>query len=147
VFPRNVQCAILDVQLNIEHYGCSRFTLHEIRPSTGSGRPEPVEGRFTFQKKEVQTMPADPNMKILVVDDMSAMRRIIKNIMKQLGCANVEGAENGQEALVKLRAGTFGFVISDWNMPVMTGIDLLRAIRADEKLKPIPVLMVTAEGE
>ncbi len=92
-------------------------------------------------------MPADPNMKILVVDDMSTMRRIVKNIMKQLGFANVEEAENGQEALVKLRAETFGFVISDWNMPVMTGIDMLRAIRADEKLKPIPVLMVTAEAQ
>ena len=92
-------------------------------------------------------MPADPNMKILVVDDMSTMRRIVKNIMKQLGFANVEEAENGQEALGKLRADTFGFVISDWNMPVMTGIDMLRAIRADEKLKPIPVLMVTAEAQ
>ena len=92
-------------------------------------------------------MPADPNMKILVVDDMSTMRRIVKNIMKQLGFANVEEAENGQDALDKLRADTFGFVISDWNMPVMTGIQLLRAIRADEKLKAIPVLMVTAEAQ
>ena len=92
-------------------------------------------------------MPADPNMKILVVDDMSTMRRIVKNIMKQLGFANVEEAENGQDALDKLRADTFGFVISDWNMPVMTGIDLLRAIRADEKLKALPVLMVTAEAQ
>ena len=92
-------------------------------------------------------MPADPNMKILVVDDMSTMRRIVKNIMKQLGFANVEEAENGQDALDKLRAESFGFVISDWNMPVMTGIDLLRAIRADDKLKAIPVLMVTAEAQ
>ena len=92
-------------------------------------------------------MPADPNMKILVVDDMSTMRRIVKNIMKQLGFANVEEAENGQDALEKLRASSFGFVISDWNMPVMTGIDLLRAIRADGTLKTIPVLMVTAEAQ
>ncbi len=92
-------------------------------------------------------MPADPNMKILVVDDMSTMRRIVKNIMKQLGFANVDEAENGQDALDKLRADSFGFVISDWNMPVMTGIDLLRAIRADDKLKGIPVLMVTAEAQ
>jgi len=92
-------------------------------------------------------MPADPNMKILVVDDMSTMRRIVKNIMKQLGFANVEEAENGVDALSKLRAESFGFVISDWNMPVMTGIDLLRAIRADDKLKTIPVLMVTAEAQ
>ncbi len=92
-------------------------------------------------------MPADPNMKILVVDDMSTMRRIVKNILKQLGFANLEEAENGQEALTKLRAERYGFVVSDWNMPVMAGIDLLRAIRADETLKHIPVLMVTAEGQ
>ena len=63
-------------------------------------------------------MPADPNMKIFVVDDMSTMRRIVKNIMQQLGFSNVEEAENGQEALNKLKAESFGFVISDWNMPV-----------------------------
>jgi two-component system chemotaxis response regulator CheY len=111
-----------------------RFKLHEIR--------------FTFQeKKEVEIMPADPNIKILVVDDMSTMRRIVKNIMKQLGFANVEEAENGEEALIKLRAESFGFIISDWNMPVMTGIELLRAVRADDKLKAIPLLMVTAEAQ
>jgi len=92
-------------------------------------------------------MPADPNMRILVVDDMSTMRRIVKNILKQLGFSNMEEAENGQEGLQKLRSETYGFVVSDWNMPVMTGIDMLRAIRADEKLKHIPVLMVTAEAQ
>ncbi len=92
-------------------------------------------------------MPADLNMKILVVDDMSTMRRIVKNILKQLGFNNLEEAENGQEALTKLKADTYGFVVSDWNMPVMMGIDMLRAIRADEKLKAIPVLMVTAEAQ
>ncbi len=92
-------------------------------------------------------MPADPNMKILVVDDMSTMRRIVKNILKQLGFSNMEEAENGQEALTKLRADTYGFVVSDWNMPVMPGIEMLRNIRADEKLKHIPVLMVTAEAQ
>lgn len=92
-------------------------------------------------------MPADLNMKVLVVDDMSTMRRIMKNILKQLGFANMEEAENGQEALQKLRADTYGFVVSDWNMPVMPGIEMLRAIRADEKLKHIPVLMVTAEAQ
>ncbi|MEK7762125.1 MAG: chemotaxis response regulator CheY [Nitrospirota bacterium] len=86
-------------------------------------------------------------MKILVVDDMSTMRRIVKNILKQLGFSNMDEAENGQEALQKLRADTFGFVVSDWNMPVMPGIEMLRAIRADEKLKHIPVLMVTAEAQ
>lgn len=92
-------------------------------------------------------MPADPNMKILVVDDMSTMRRIVKNILKQLGFSNMEEAENGQEALQKLRTEPYGFVVSDWNMPVMPGIEMLRAIRADEKLKHIPVLMVTAEAQ
>ncbi len=92
-------------------------------------------------------MPADPSMKVLVVDDMVTMRRIVKNILKQLGFGNIDEAENGQEALQKLRAETFGFVVSDWNMPVMTGIDMLRAIRADDKLKAIPVLMVTAEAQ
>jgi two-component system, chemotaxis family, chemotaxis protein CheY len=92
-------------------------------------------------------MPADPNMKILVVDDMSTMRRIVKNILKQLGFNNLEEAENGQDALAKLHADTYGFVVSDWNMPVMMGIDMLRAIRADKKLKTIPVLMVTAEAQ
>jgi two-component system chemotaxis response regulator CheY len=92
-------------------------------------------------------MPADLNMKILVVDDMSTMRRIVKNILKQLGFSNMEEAENGQEALQKLRAEPFGFVVSDWNMPVMPGIEMLRAIRADENLKHIPVLMVTAEAQ
>jgi two-component system chemotaxis response regulator CheY len=92
-------------------------------------------------------MPADLSMKVLVVDDMVTMRRIVKNILKQLGFGNVDEAENGQEALQKLRADTFGFVVSDWNMPVMTGIDMLRAIWADETLKAIPVLMVTAEAQ
>ncbi len=92
-------------------------------------------------------MPADLNMKVLVVDDMSTMRRIVKNILKQLGFTNLEEAENGQDALGKLKAENYGFVVSDWNMPVMMGIDLLRAIRADEKLKHIPVLMVTAEAQ
>ena len=92
-------------------------------------------------------MPADPNMKILVVDDMSTMRRIVKNILKQLGFNNLEEAENGQDALTKLKADNYGFVVSDWNMPVMMGIDMLRAIRADDQLKKIPVSMVTAEAQ
>jgi two-component system chemotaxis response regulator CheY len=92
-------------------------------------------------------MPADLTMKVLVVDDMATMRRIVKNVLKQLGFSRVEEAENGAEALQKLRAETYGLVVSDWNMPVMTGIDMLRAIRSDEKLKSIPVLMVTAEAQ
>ena len=92
-------------------------------------------------------MPADPNMKILVVDDMVTMRRIVKNILRQLGFSNIDEAENGQEALQKLRSDTFGCVVSDWNMPVMTGIDMLRAIKADEKLKAIPVLILTGKAQ
>ncbi|HMS85427.1 MAG TPA: chemotaxis response regulator CheY [Nitrospira sp.] len=92
-------------------------------------------------------MPADPSMKILIVDDMVTMRRIVKNVLKQLGFSNIDEAENGQDGLQKLKSSKYDFVVSDWNMPVMTGIDMLRAIRADEQLKTIPVLMVTAEAQ
>lgn len=87
------------------------------------------------------------NTKFLVVDDFSTMRRIVRNLLKELGFNNVSEAEDGVEALAKLHADTFDFVVSDWNMPNMTGIELLRAIRADEKLKHLPVLMVTAEAK
>jgi two-component system, chemotaxis family, chemotaxis protein CheY len=87
------------------------------------------------------------NTRFLVVDDFSTMRRIVRNLLKELGFANVQEAEDGVEALKKLRADTFDFVVSDWNMPNMTGIELLKAIRADEKLKSLPVLMVTAEAK
>jgi len=90
---------------------------------------------------------ADPNMKILVVDDFSTMRRIVRNLLKELGFSNVHEAEDGVDALKKLRAETFEFVVSDWNMPNMTGIDLLREIRKDDALKHLPVLMVTAEAK
>jgi len=89
----------------------------------------------------------DANMKFLVVDDFSTMRRIVKNLLKELGFTNVQEAEDGVDALSKLRGGDFDFVVSDWNMPNMTGIDLLRAIRADATLKHLPVLMVTAEAK
>lgn len=85
--------------------------------------------------------------KFLVVDDFSTMRRIVRNLLKELGFTDVQEAEDGVDALAKLRAGDFEFVVSDWNMPNMTGIDLLRAIRADAKLKHLPVLMVTAEAK
>jgi two-component system chemotaxis response regulator CheY len=87
------------------------------------------------------------NMKFLVVDDFSTMRRIIRNLLKELGFTNVDEAEDGVAALAKLKGGGFEFVVSDWNMPNMTGIDLLRAIRADAELKHLPVLMVTAEAK
>lgn len=89
----------------------------------------------------------DRNMKILVVDDFSTMRRIIKNLLKELGFSNIEEADDGNTALPKLKQGDFDFLVTDWNMPGMTGIDLLRAVRKDEKLKNLPVLMVTAEAK
>ncbi|TCV90789.1 chemotaxis response regulator CheY [Sulfurirhabdus autotrophica] len=90
---------------------------------------------------------ADKNMKFLVVDDFSTMRRIVRNLLKELGFTNVDEAEDGVVALQKLRGGNFEFVVSDWNMPNMTGIELLRNIRADADLKSLPVLMVTAEAK
>ena len=90
---------------------------------------------------------ADPNMKFLVVDDFSTMRRIVRNLLKELGFTNVQEAEDGIEALKMLHGGNFDFVVSDWNMPNMSGIDMLRAIRADDELKHLPVLMVTAEAK
>ncbi len=87
------------------------------------------------------------NVKFLVVDDFATMRRILRNLLKELGYGNVDEAEDGVIALQKLRAQPFDFVVSDWNMPNMTGIELLRAIRADDQLKHLPVLMVTAEAK
>ena len=86
-------------------------------------------------------------MKILVVDDFSTMRRIIKNLLKDLGFSNIQEADDGSTALPMLQQGDFDFVVTDWNMPGMQGIDLLRAILADDKLKHLPVLMVTAEAK
>ncbi len=88
----------------------------------------------------------DQNMRILVVDDFSTMRRIIKNILKEIGYSNVDEADDGSTALEKLKGGNFDFVVTDWNMPNMPGIDLLKAIRQDPVLKSMPVLMVTAEA-
>ena len=90
---------------------------------------------------------ADQNMRFLVVDDFSTMRRIVRNLLKELGFTNVDEAEDGQVALHKLKNGQFEFVVTDWNMPNMTGIELLKAIRADAQLKHLPVLMVTAEAK
>ncbi|MDF3982083.1 chemotaxis response regulator CheY [Luteibacter sp. PPL201] len=90
----------------------------------------------------------DKNMKILVVDDFSTMRRIVRNLLVELGFTNtlIQEAEDGNAALALLRSQSFDLVVTDWNMPNMTGIDLLRAIRADANLKAMPVLMVTAEN-
>ncbi len=87
------------------------------------------------------------NIKILIVDDFSTMRRIEKNILRQLGFKNIDEAEDGQMALQKLKSDKYDLVITDWNMPKMSGLELLKAIRADEELKHIPVLMVTAEAK
>ncbi len=86
-------------------------------------------------------------MKFLVVDDFSTMRRIVRGLLKELGFLNVDEAEDGVVALAKLKSEAFDFVVSDWNMPNMTGIELLRAIRADAALAHLPVLMVTAEAK
>ncbi len=89
----------------------------------------------------------DKNMKILIVDDFSTMRRIIKNLLRDLGFTNTHEADDGLTALPILKNGDVQFLVTDWNMPGMTGIDLLRAVRADEKLSALPVLMVTAEAK
>lgn len=89
----------------------------------------------------------DKNLKFLVVDDFSTMRRIVRNLLKELGFVNVDEAEDGVVALRKLQDGDFDFVVSDWNMPNMDGLTMLQNVRANEALKNIPVLMVTAEAK
>jgi two-component system chemotaxis response regulator CheY len=87
------------------------------------------------------------DMKFLVVDDYSTMRRIIKNLLHDLGYANVTEADDGKTALPLLKNGSFDFLITDWNMPGMPGLDLLKAVRANDRLKKLPVLMLTAEAK
>jgi len=89
----------------------------------------------------------DPNMKILIVDDFSTMRRIIKNLLRDLGFTNTTEADDGLTALPMLQQGGFDFLVTDWNMPGMEGIELLKKVRADENLKTLPVLLVTAEAK
>ena len=86
-------------------------------------------------------------MKILIVDDFSTMRRIIKNLLRDLGYNNTSEADDGNTGLPMLQSGNFDFLITDWNMPGMTGLDLLKAVRADARLNNLPVLMVTAEAK
>jgi len=90
---------------------------------------------------------ANPNTKFLVVDDFSTMRRIVRNLLKELGYSNVDEAEDGVIALAKLKNGNFDFVVSDWNMPNMDGLTMLQSIRADPAIANLPVLMVTAEAK
>ena len=89
----------------------------------------------------------DKGMKILIVDDFSTMRRIIKNLLRELGFNNTMEADDGSTALPMLKSGNFDFLVTDWNMPNMEGIELLRQVRADPALKSLPVLMVTAEAK
>ena len=92
-------------------------------------------------------MPIDKSMHVLIVDDYKTMLRIIRNLLKQIDFNNVEEAMDGSEALSKLRAGSFGLVISDWNMAPMTGLQLLQEVRADNRLKATPFIMITAESK
>ena len=92
-------------------------------------------------------MAIDKSMNVLIVDDYKTMLRIIRNLLKQIDFNNVEEATDGAEALGKLRAGQFGLVISDWNMAPMTGLQLLQEVRADNRLKNMPFIMITAESK
>ena len=92
-------------------------------------------------------MPIDKNIKILIVDDFSTMRRIIKNLLRDLGFTNTHEADDGNTALPMLKKGGFDFLVTDWNMPGMTGLELLQHVRADPELSHLPILMVTAEAK
>ncbi len=94
-----------------------------------------------------ETLPDRTSLKFLVVDDFSTMRRIVRNLLKELGFTNVEEAEDGAVALSKLHAGGFEVVVSDWNMPNMDGLTLLQTMRADAELKSLPFLMITADAK
>lgn len=89
----------------------------------------------------------DKNMNILIVDDFSTMRRIVKNLLRDLGFNNTSEADDGQTALPMLKTGKFDFLVTDWNMPGMDGLTLLKEVRSDDNLKEMPVLMVTAEAK
>ncbi|MGR9045192.1 MAG: chemotaxis response regulator CheY [Gammaproteobacteria bacterium] len=89
----------------------------------------------------------DKNMKILIVDDFSTMRRIIKNLLRDLGFTNTVEADDGKSAMPLLKNGGIDFLVTDWNMPGMSGLDLLKAVRADPDMAQLPVLMVTAEAK
>jgi two-component system chemotaxis response regulator CheY len=89
----------------------------------------------------------DLNMKVLIVDDFATMRRILKNIMKQIGFSNITEADNGKNALKMLKSQAIDLVLCDWNMPEMPGIEVLKSVRADDELKATPFIMVTAEAQ
>ena len=113
--------------------------------AVGSITENPLSNRpFCYAERIVAV---DKNMQILVVDDYQTMLRILSNLLKQLGFHNVDTATDGNDALSKLNGSKFDFIISDWNMEPMTGIELLKKVRADEKLKHIPFIMITAESK
>jgi two-component system, chemotaxis family, chemotaxis protein CheY len=114
-----------------------------VDPASVKKSPRPHTGLYRMWRKRL-----DKNMKILVVDDFSTMRRIVRNLLVELGFSNplIQEADDGESAIAMLRTLPFDLVVTDWNMPNMTGIELLRAIRAEEALKGMPVLMVTAEN-
>jgi two-component system chemotaxis response regulator CheY len=89
----------------------------------------------------------DLSMKVLVVDDFATMRRILKNILKQIGFSNIAEADNGKTALAELKKEQFDLILCDWNMPEMSGLELLQKIRSDDELKDTPFVMVTAEAQ
>ncbi|HTG01023.1 MAG TPA: response regulator [Nitrospirota bacterium] len=89
----------------------------------------------------------DPNMKILIVDDFAAMRSIVKSALNTLGYKNTDDAQDGTAALAKLKSGSYQFVVTDWNMPNMNGLDLIKAIRSEPSLKKLRILMITTLGE
>jgi two-component system chemotaxis response regulator CheY len=97
--------------------------------------------------REEESMALDPSMPVLVVDDYKTMIRIIRNLLKQLGFANVDEASDGTAALSMMREKDYGLIISDWNMEPMTGYELLREVRADDRLSRTPFIMVTAESK
>jgi two-component system chemotaxis response regulator CheY len=99
------------------------------------------------EKREIFYMSVDLEMSVLIVDDYKTMLRIIRNLLKQIGFQNVDEATDGQAALERLRQKNYGLVISDWNMEPMTGLDLLKEVRADDTLRPVPFIMVTAESK
>lgn len=105
------------------------------------------DNRFLHRVYPFAEVALDKNMKILIVDDFSTMRRIIKNLLRDLGFTNTQEADDGATALPMLKGGDFDFLVTDWNMPGMTGIELLKQVRADDKLVSLPVLMVTAEAK
>ncbi len=109
--------------------------------------PKARTGPGQYSGDDQLEVPLDKNMKILIVDDFSTMRRIIKNLLRDLGFTNTDEADDGNTALPMLKTGKYDFLVTDWNMPGMSGFDLLKAVRADENLKDLPILMVTAEAK